>query len=269
MPKGRFSRDYYGFRLLLRATAVIEYSLFPQFNKLAVELQHMIWKFAVASHGSRTVRVKIKDMWSKERSELWGSGRWREAKASTDVPALLRATHDSRQVALRRWHLTFKHHLRHQPVYFDWNNDVLHFEKPAASLWFHMHHTWNYRSGDEWDAEIIEVEENLKYVAVGIKSYDPRYNHAELRHRCHVPSRYKNLQAFFLCSGADTKCLLSKTDSLKDYFQNFNILILHPAWVDLFRRHMKRGCPPYTILVPKEEVTNRACIKWIEMFGSR
>lgn len=262
------SEDQYGLRLLLHAIAKIEYFEFPYFPKLAPELQTMIWKFAVASCGSRAVRVSLKSRWRKERKRLLGSGRSRQVRATATIPGLLHATRESRQIALKRWCLAFAHHLEQRPVFFDWKTDILYFDRPDSALWFHTCHMWNYRRGGDWNVETSEINKNLKYIAVGIKG-DPRHHHANLRHRYLIPNRYQNLEAFFICSGADMKLLLRKAPAIRDYIHNFNVFILHSAWVDLFRFHIGPGAAPYTILIPREEVERNAHTEWVNVYGSK
>ncbi|KAK0101464.1 hypothetical protein ONS95_006636 [Cadophora gregata] len=102
------------------------HSIWPQFTlfeKLPMELQHMIWWFALP--GPRAVHFKISGTRGHGfaiASELAIA----KVKVTTSIPGVLHAVRDSRAIALKHYQLAFEDHPRVQTMFFNYDHDYLH-----------------------------------------------------------------------------------------------------------------------------------------------
>jgi hypothetical protein len=106
---------------------------FTCFPRLPLELQRMVWGFALPA--PRTITIISTDFTIRD-AKGWTVRKYCVAHNAPSVPSLLHACQESRKVALKTYHLTFRPQLRGNPIYFDFQSDTLCLKDENALLSF-------------------------------------------------------------------------------------------------------------------------------------
>ena len=109
---------------------------FTLFNKLPVELRHIIWHFALP--GPRAIHVRLSGSRGHGfviASELAQA----KVKVATSIPGVLHAVRDSRAIALKHYSIAFEHHPKVQTMFFNYDLDYLHISPPLLESLFDGH----------------------------------------------------------------------------------------------------------------------------------
>ena len=110
--------------------AVISTLTFTSFPKLPAELQNQIWSDALP--GPKVVTISLKHGYNRRGRP---ATQCHVSKAPIHLLSILHTCYASRTVALKRYRVTFEKQLR-RPIYFDFNNDVLHLSSYEAAMKF-------------------------------------------------------------------------------------------------------------------------------------
>lgn len=124
-----FRRREARLRKVIKSSSPKGFRTFTVFGSLPKELQLAIWELAVQDIGPRTIKLQL--FWWGYKvpkfgySNILGTVVTARQKYKTEIPQLLRACHDAREVAQRRYKLSFGKLLQGRPVYFNIDTDTL------------------------------------------------------------------------------------------------------------------------------------------------
>lgn len=104
---------------------------FSRFPLLPQELQNMIWQTAIDCVKPRIVEVH--ETTARETRESKHLQK-RQFTSPCPIPGVLHACSASRQLALRRWKLSFASRCQHPKIFFDFSNDTLYFDGVFADM---------------------------------------------------------------------------------------------------------------------------------------
>ncbi|KAF7920971.1 hypothetical protein EAE99_007823 [Botrytis elliptica] len=116
-------------RKIIKSSPPKSFRAFKLFKFLPKELQLAIWKYALDDIEPRTVKLKLYWWQYKvnrpEVREFLGSILTARHEYKANIPTLLHICHDSREIAQKRYKLSFGKLLQGRPVYFDIEQDTL------------------------------------------------------------------------------------------------------------------------------------------------
>ncbi|TGO44139.1 hypothetical protein BCON_0593g00020 [Botryotinia convoluta] len=116
-------------RKLIKSSCPKNFHTFTLFKLLPRELQSAVWKFALQDIKPRTVKLEL--YWWQYKVPQSGSRDFlgtiltARHKYKAKIPILLYICHDSREVAQKKYKLSFEKLLQGRPMYFDIEQDTL------------------------------------------------------------------------------------------------------------------------------------------------
>ncbi|TGO36409.1 hypothetical protein BHYA_0125g00040 [Botrytis hyacinthi] len=116
-------------RKMIKTSRPKNFRTFKMFKFLPKELQLAVWKYALYDFEPRTVKLKL--YWWEykvgraEVREFLGSILTAQHEYKANIPALFHICHDSREIAQKKYKLSFGKLLQGRPVYFDIEQDTL------------------------------------------------------------------------------------------------------------------------------------------------
>jgi 2EXR family len=130
---------------------------FTIFSNLSKELQLKVWESAAPS--GRTITITSSDITTQDEDGNTTT-TYHVTHNAPQVPSLLRACRESREIALRQYDLAFGAQFSGRRIYFNFDRDILFFRDcHALKSWFGNR---NPILGD-----FTEDEKKLKVIAVG------------------------------------------------------------------------------------------------------
>ncbi|THV54079.1 hypothetical protein BGAL_0035g00420 [Botrytis galanthina] len=116
-------------RKMIKTSRPKNFRTFKMFKLLPKELQLAIWKYALHDIEPRTIKLKLYWWQYKvgrpQAREFLGSILTAQHEYKANIPALLHICHDSREIAQKKYKLSFGKLLQGRPVYFDIEQDIL------------------------------------------------------------------------------------------------------------------------------------------------
>jgi hypothetical protein len=141
---------------------------FVFFLRLPPELRRIIWWFSIP--GPRTVTIfSQKEAYVTNEDGHAACNPSISAKSNSKPSALLHATRESREIALKSYSLSFKEHLNQRPVYFRFSTDTLYMEN------WHAFRCFFGRKKSYTQAKLLELQhlrKNLRILVLGYKHFN-------------------------------------------------------------------------------------------------
>lgn len=267
--------DFFGTVLTHRPAHSKTYTDFPIFSKFPLELQLVIWDFAVAAYDSRILALVMRERPRSAAEEFWIYGLSKVKALPNPIPAILQATHYSRKMALKRWVLTFGNRLAGRPRYFDFSRDIILFQNREAAYWFRscirskIRIEANPQVKERLKAERDFLDENMQYAAVGLREDRIREELQHLQHFAGFPRRFKTHEAIFYFTSTERSKLVLTRES--EQFFNFNDqgIVWSEEWRRRFEYCVRYESRPYVILIPGEFDPQETILDWIDLYGGR
>lgn len=107
---------------------------FHQFNQLPEELKSIIWKYAIDAVGPRVIKfhlVFFKTVYDNTGQPVY----LYENRSRSPIPEVLHVCPTSRQLALKRWRLSFSVSGTPAEIFFDFDQDILWWEQEMMGIW--------------------------------------------------------------------------------------------------------------------------------------
>ncbi|KAF7881499.1 hypothetical protein EAF00_011868 [Botryotinia globosa] len=116
-------------RKMIKTSRPKNFRTFKMFKLLPKELQLAVWKYGLHDVEPRTIKLKLY-WWDykvhrAEFRDFLGSILTAQHEYKANIPALLHICHDSREIAQKKYKLSFGKLLQGRPVYFDIEQDIL------------------------------------------------------------------------------------------------------------------------------------------------
>ncbi|PMD42164.1 hypothetical protein L207DRAFT_580838 [Hyaloscypha variabilis F] len=132
---------------------------FKFFPKLPPEIRLMVWRHALPK--PRTITITSTDFTTRgERG--WPVRNNRVSHNAQNVPCILHACPESRRLALKTYQLAFGRQLRQQPIYFNFQTDILLLADESAVKSF-------FGGINEFEAfgVIGDLKKKVRHLAIG------------------------------------------------------------------------------------------------------
>jgi hypothetical protein len=153
---------------------------FPQFKHFPKEVQTMVWKAAIDAEEPRVVEIRETAV-PCTRKSLYS--RKTGFTSECPIPSVLHACHASRELALKRWRLSWAMRYQTPKIFFDFATDTLYFKNNHVHMMRFVH---------DADVDDLNAVLNIAFRVLDHFALLPIMNHEGYAHQLHV--NFPNLE---------------------------------------------------------------------------